>query len=46
MNDLIFDIQRNGLLKGIGKPEPLKYVKAYSRVYISLIWVLKNNPSH
>ena len=31
INDLIIDIQRNGLLKGIGKPEALKYVKAYSR---------------
>ena len=31
INDLIIDIQRNGLLKGIGKPEALKHVKAYSR---------------
>ncbi|RRD94876.1 hypothetical protein EII17_06100 [Clostridiales bacterium COT073_COT-073] len=31
MNDLIKDIERNGLLHGIGKPEPLKYQKAYSR---------------
>jgi toxin YoeB len=31
INDLIKDIQRNGLTKGIGKPEPLKYLKAYSR---------------
>ena len=31
INDLIRDIQRNGLMKGIGKPEPLKHLKAYSR---------------
>jgi len=31
VNDLIRDIQRNGLMKGIGKPEPLKHFKAYSR---------------
>jgi toxin YoeB len=31
INLLIEDIQRNGLLKGIGKPEPLKHMKAYSR---------------
>ena len=31
VNDLIRDIQRNGLMKGIGKPEPLKHLKAYSR---------------
>jgi toxin YoeB len=31
INDLIIDIQRNGLMKGIGKPEPLKHLKAYSR---------------
>lgn len=31
INDLIKDIDRNGLLKGIGKPEPLKYRKACSR---------------
>jgi toxin YoeB len=31
INDLIKDIQRNGLMKGIGKPEPLKHLKAYSR---------------
>lgn len=31
INDLIKDIQRNGLLKGIGKPEPLKHRKACSR---------------
>lgn len=31
INDLIKDIQRNGLLKGIGKPELLKHRKACSR---------------
>jgi toxin YoeB len=31
INDLIIDIQRNGLLKGLGKPEFLKHLKAYSR---------------
>lgn len=31
INDLIKDIGRNGLLKGIGKPEPLKYRKLCSR---------------
>jgi toxin YoeB len=31
INDLIKDIDRNGLLKGLGKPEPLKHRKACSR---------------
>lgn len=31
INDLIKDIERNGLLKGIGKPEPLKHKKMCSR---------------
>jgi toxin YoeB len=31
INDLIKDIQRNGLIQGIGKPEQLKHLKAYSR---------------
>lgn len=31
INDLIKDIGRNGLLKGIGKPESLKHKKACSR---------------
>ena len=31
INDLIKDILRNGLEKGIGKPEPLKHIKAFSR---------------
>ena len=31
INALIKDIQRNGLMNGIGKPEALKTRKAYSR---------------
>lgn len=31
INALIKDIERNGLAEGIGKPEPLKYRKAWSR---------------
>lgn len=31
INELIKDINRNGSLNGIGKPEPLKYRKACSR---------------
>jgi toxin YoeB len=31
INDLIKDIQRNGLTAGISKPEPLKHIKGYSR---------------
>ena len=31
INDLIRDIQRNGLSTGIGKPELLKHIKGYSR---------------
>jgi toxin YoeB len=31
INDLIQDIQRNGLASGIGKPESLKHRKAWSR---------------
>ena len=31
INDLIKDIERNGLMNGIGKPEPLKHRKAFSR---------------
>jgi toxin YoeB len=31
INKLIQDIQRNGLSRGIGKPERLKYIAAYSR---------------
>ena len=31
INDLIKDIQRNGLMTGKGKPEALKHMKAYSR---------------
>lgn len=31
INELIKDIHRNGLNQGIGKPEPLRYRKAWSR---------------
>ena len=31
INELIKDIDRNGLINGVGKPEPLKYCKACSR---------------
>jgi len=31
INKLIQDIQRNGLLTGLGKPEHLKFIGAYSR---------------
>lgn len=31
INDLIKDIERNGLCDGTGHPEPLKYRKAWSR---------------
>lgn len=31
INDLVKDIERNGLSSGTGKPEPLKYRKAWSR---------------
>ena len=31
INKLIQDIQRNGFLKGVGKPEVLKHRKGYSR---------------
>lgn len=32
INQLVQDIQRNGLSMGIGKPEPLKYRPAWSRI--------------
>ena len=31
INELIKDIERSGLSKGTGHPEPLKYRKAWSR---------------
>lgn len=31
INELIKSVQRDGILKGLGKPEPLKYRKACSR---------------
>lgn len=46
INALIRDIERNGVLKGIGKPEALKYRKAYSRridEFNRLIYVIEND---
>ena len=31
INELVKDIERNGVSKGTGKPEPLRYRKAWSR---------------
>ena len=31
INELIKDISRNGLSQGIGKPEPLRFISAWSR---------------
>lgn len=31
INELVKDIERNGLSEGIGKPEPLKYKNVWSR---------------
>lgn len=31
LNALLKDIQRNGMSEGLGKPEPLKHRKAWSR---------------
>ena len=31
INELIKDIERNGISEGIGKPEPLRYRKGWSR---------------
>lgn len=31
INDLIKSVERDGAMKGLGKPEPLKYRKGYSR---------------
>ncbi len=31
INELVRSIERDGLSKGLGKPEPLKYRKAWSR---------------
>jgi toxin YoeB len=33
INELIRSIQRDGFMKGIGKPEPLQGRKAYSQPY-------------
>jgi toxin YoeB len=40
INSLIKDIQRNGLMKGIGKPEALKTRKAYSRRIDDYHWLV------
>ena len=43
INKLIKDIERNGLLKGLGKPEPLKYRKMCSRrIENILMTIIKN----
>ena len=31
INDLIKSIEREGTMKGLGKPEPLRYRKGFSR---------------
>ena len=31
INNLLDDIKRNGVMQGIGKPEPLKHRSGYSR---------------
>ena len=31
INELLKSVEREGAMKGIGKPEPLKYRKGYSR---------------
>lgn len=46
INTLIKDIERNGALKGIGKPEILKYRKAYSRRIDEtnrLVYIIEND---
>jgi toxin YoeB len=46
INDLIKDIDRNGPLDGIGKPELLKYRKAFSRRITDehrLVYILDEN---
>ena len=37
INELIKDIERNGALNGIGKPEALKYRKGFSRLVEELM---------
>lgn len=37
INSLLADIQRNGVMQGIGKPEPLKHRSGYSR------WIDESN---
>lgn len=31
INELLKSVERDGAMKGLGKPEPLKYRKGYSR---------------
>jgi len=35
INELIKDIERNGLSQGIGHPEPLRYRKGWSSIHDS-----------
>ena len=41
INELIKSIERDGLLEGIGKPEPLKYRKAWMLEIILNHFVIK-----
>ena len=41
INELIKSIDRDGLLEGIGKPEPLKYRKVCSRRIIPVNFIMK-----
>lgn len=46
INELIKDVERNGLTEGIGKPEPLRYRKGWSRridQYNRLIYTIDAN---
>jgi toxin YoeB len=48
INELIKDILRNGPLNGIGKPEPLKHIKACSRRINEehrLVYIIDQNES-
>lgn len=46
INELIKDIERNGVLNGIGKPEALKYRKGFSRRIVEtnrLVYAIDEN---
>ena len=43
INELIKNIDRNGLLSGIGKPEPLKHRKACSRRITDEVYNMDSN---